>query len=227
MLSYWIAPDTSYLWVITGTSFHTVRLPGEAEIQPLVDRYQAGLEKDRSLDRAAGDQLFDLLLGKVAKPSDGRYVIVPDGPLYGLNLETLPAGSDGHYWLTDATVMVTPSLDLLLARREEAHTNRRLLVVGDADEWDDAFPKLPNAGREIEGIEKSFAAEARQVLSGPAASPAGYQRAHPERFGFIHFDAHATASRDYPLVSAIVLSCWRPGKAKRRMRRRCTRRPIW
>ncbi len=205
-LSYWVAPDKSYLWEITGADFVTIPLPGESEIRALVEHYQAGLEKDRTLDRAAGARLFDMLLGKVARRPGGRYAIVPDGPLYGLNLETLPAGPDGHYWLEDATVMVTPSLDLLLARREEAGRNRRLLVVGDADEWDDAFPKLPNAGREIEGIEKSFPAGARLVLSGAAASPAGYQRSRPERFGLIHFDAHATANRDAPLDSAIVLS---------------------
>ncbi len=133
-------------------------------------------------------------------------MIVPDGPLYGLNLETLPAGADGHYWLEDATVMLTPSLNLLLARGSPGRSNRRLLLVGDADEWDDEFPKLPNADQEIEGIEKSFPEKERQVLSGAAASPAGYQRAHPERFGFIHFDAHAAANRDAPMDSAIVLS---------------------
>jgi CHAT domain-containing protein len=205
-LSYWIAPERSYLWEITGTRFDHFTLPGEAEIQTKVEQYQAGLEKDRQVNRAAGGELFQLLLGQVAAGPRGRYVIVPDGPLYGLNLETLPAGPEGRYWLEDATVMVTPSLSLMLARRDEAHRNRRLLLVGDADEWNDEFPKLPNGEEELEGIEKSFPANERLVLSGATASPAGYQRAHPERFGFIHFDAHATTRRDYPLDSAIVLS---------------------
>jgi CHAT domain-containing protein len=127
---------------------------------------------------------------------------VPDGPLFGLNLETLP-GPGGHYWLEDATVMVTPSLDLLRSRPEVSTSNRSALLVGDAEEWDDEFPKLPNAKREIEGIQKSLRAE---ILSGPAASPTGYERAHPEHYGFIHLAAHATASRDFPLESAIILS---------------------
>ncbi|HTX34555.1 MAG TPA: CHAT domain-containing protein [Bryobacteraceae bacterium] len=205
-LSYWIAPEKSYLWEITGARFRTIPLPGESEIRALVEHYQAGLEKDRLLDLKSGARLFDLLLGQVASTPGGRYVIVPDGPLYGLNLETLPAGADGHYWLEDATVMLTPSLDLLLARGNQARRNRRLLLVGDADEWDDEFPKLPSAEQEIESIEKSFPEKDREVLSGPSASPAGYQRAHPERFGYIHFDAHAAANRDAPMDSAIVLS---------------------
>jgi CHAT domain-containing protein/Tfp pilus assembly protein PilF len=205
-LSYWIAPENSYLWVIDGTNFTHFTLPKEPEIRALVERYQAGLEKGRSIDRTDGARLFDLLLGKVAQSPGGRYVIVPDGPLYGLNLETLPSGPDGRYWLEDATVMVTPSLDLLGTRREGAAANRSLLLVGDADEWDDGFPKLPNAAREMQAVSQSFPPASRQVLSGASASPAGYQRAHPERYGFIHFAAHATASRDYPLDSSIVLS---------------------
>jgi len=205
-LSYWIAPERSYLWKITGTGCDMFRLPGEARIRSLVERYQAGLEKDRTPSAAAGSELFEILLSPV-KPGRGEhFVIVPDGPLYGLNLETLPAGPDQHPWLEDATVMVTPSLELLLSRRQRGGGNGRMLLVADAEEWDDEFPKLPNAQKEIEGIEKSFAADRRQVLSGAAASPAGYQRAHPESFDFIHFDAHAAANPDAPLDSAIVLS---------------------
>jgi CHAT domain-containing protein len=213
-LSYWIAPEKSYLWEITGTRFTTIPLPGESEIRTLVEHYQAGLEKDRTLDLASGARLFNLLLGKVAHTPGGRYVIVPDGPLYGLNLETLPVGGLSgalsgpgvHYWLEDATVMVTPSLDLLRTGRPGRAPNRSLLLVGDAAEWDDGFPKLPNAQREMAAVSQSFPPASRQVLSGAAASPAGYQRAHPERYGFIHFAAHATASRDAPLDSSIVLS---------------------
>jgi len=210
-LSYWMAPEKSYLWAITGARFTTIPLPGEPEIRALVERYQSGLEKDRRLDREAGARLFDLLLGPVvpgksAPSPGGRYAIVPDGPLYGINLETLPAGPDGRYWLEDATVMVTPSLDLLRTRREVPAGNRSLLLVGDAAEWDEGFPKLPYAQREMQAVSQSFPPGARQVLEGAEASPAAYRRSHPERYGFIHFAAHATASRDAPLDSSIVLS---------------------
>lgn len=205
-LSYWIAPEKSYLWEITGNGFITVPLPGEPKIRELVEHYQAGLEKDRTIDRKSGEQLFDLLLGNSLPSTRGRFVIVPDGPLFGLNLETLPAGPDGHFWLEDATVMVTPSLDLLRSNRENGAPNRSLLLVGDADEWDDGFPKLPNAAREMHAVSQNFSPDQSGILAGPKATPAGYESAHPENYRFIHLAAHATASRDYPLEAAIVLS---------------------
>ena len=203
-LAYWIAPEQSYLWEITGSELRQIPLPGEEEIRELVQRYQKGLEKDGEIDRDSGRRLFDLLLGPVQPSPGGRYVIVPDGPLFGLNLETLPSGPDGRYWIEDATVMVTPSLDVLLSRQAAARANQRMLLVGDADEWDDAFPKLPSAEREMEGIAKAF--PSADVLAGAAATPAAFERARPESYSLIHFAAHATANRDAPLDSAIILS---------------------
>ncbi len=63
-LSYWIAPEKSYLWEITGARFRTIPLPGESEIRTLVEHYQAGLEKDRPLDLKSGARLFNLLLAR-------------------------------------------------------------------------------------------------------------------------------------------------------------------
>ena len=38
------------------------------------------------------------------------------------------------------------------------------------------------------------------------ATPAAYRDAQPERFAYVHFAAHATANRDSPLDSAVILS---------------------
>src|SRR5579864_8124514 len=119
-LAYWIGPHRSYLWAIAATQFRTYRLPPEAEIRSLVERYQQSVESGGAArrDNAAGAQLFHVLLEQnsgVLKPG-GRYLIVPDGPLYALNFETLPVGGNRpHYWIEDATVALAPSLNLLLA----------------------------------------------------------------------------------------------------------------
>jgi CHAT domain-containing protein len=55
-------------------------------------------------------------------------------------------------------------------------------------------------------IKKHFPPGREQVFSGDQAIPPKYLESNPERFSYIHFVAHGTASRLSPLDSAIVLS---------------------
>jgi len=210
-LSYWIGPERSYLWTISANTFAWYQLPPEAEIQGLVERYQRAIERDASAkadDVSAGARLFQMLLPSGILKQGGRYLIVPDGPLYALNFETLPAsGNHTHYWIEDATISVAPSLDLLLAHHEvQPSPGRSLLLVGDANEWNPQYPKLLYAKKEMADIEQVFPADGREVLAEAAATPAAYERSNPARFAYIHFTAHATANKNSPFDSAIILS---------------------
>ena len=133
---------------------------------------------------------------------------MPDGPLYALNFETLPVGgSRPHYWIEDATVALAPSLNLLLARPVAAsEPGRSLLLVGDAAEWNREFPKLLFARQEMDGIAKQFSAGPRTELRGAEATPDAYLRSEPGQYAYIHFAAHATANKNSPFDSAIILS---------------------
>jgi CHAT domain-containing protein/Tfp pilus assembly protein PilF len=211
LLAYWIGPEHSYLWAISGTDFERYRLPAEPEIRHLIERYQRVVEGSapKPEDTAAGEQLYNLLLARCSGvlKKGGKYVIVPDGPLYGLNFETLPVpGEHPHYWIEDATVAVAPSLDLLLARHAARRHGGPLLLVGDANEWNPEFPKLLYARKEIEGIESGYTDGARTVLAGASATPAAYQKAQPAQFAYIHFATHASANKNAPFESAIILS---------------------
>jgi CHAT domain-containing protein len=124
-----------------------------------------------------------------------------------LNFETLPVAAGGtRYWIEDATISVAPSLDLLLERERKPRKTHSLLLVGDASEWNPAYPKLLHAREEMEGIAQLFPAVERKVLRGADATPTGYERSRPEDYGYIHFTAHATANKNSPFDSAIILS---------------------
>jgi CHAT domain-containing protein len=200
-LAYWVAPERSYLWVVTGKAFAPFTLPGEAEIRAAVEPYQ-----QQKFEPQAGEKLFAMLVAPAAGMLGGeaRFVIVPDGPLYGLNFETLRTG--GHYWISDATIAVAPSLDLLLRREPARRTSPSVLLVGDAAEWNPSFPKLLNAAKEIDLIAKQFPPARETALTGAEANPSAYVKARPAGFSYIHFAAHAMANRDSPLESAIILS---------------------
>jgi tetratricopeptide (TPR) repeat protein len=209
-LSYWIGPKHSFLWAISGERFASYPLPPEAEIRRLVEQYQSAIERGGPLqpnDTAAGVKLFETLLpGDVRKPG-GRFIIVPDGPLYALNFETLPApGEHPHFWIEDATVALAPSLDMLLERPARPSRARSLLLVGDAAEWNPEYPKLLHARDEMDGIANLFPAVDRKVLGEAAATPAAYLRSNPQEYTYIHFTAHATANKNSPFDSAVILS---------------------
>ena len=208
-LAYWTGPKCSYLWAITGTRFASYALPAEAELRALVERYQSAVERGGAFqpgELTAGTKLFELLIPKQVRQPGGRYAIVPDGPLYALNFETLPQPGGGRFWIEDATVAITPALDVLLRKPTPPARGRSLLLVGDAAEWNPEYPKLLNARQEMESIGNLFPANQRLVLRGAEATPAAYERSNPAGYSLIHFTAHATANKNSPFDSAIILS---------------------
>jgi CHAT domain-containing protein/Flp pilus assembly protein TadD len=156
----------------------------------------------------------------------GKVFIVPDGSLNSLNFETLivsaaqpesqpgpRAESQPHYWIEDVTLSSASSLRMLRAFHA-AHSKGagNLLLFGDAISPNEDFPQLPEAAIEMANIGKHFPSSQEQVFSREQANPPAYLASKPERFSYIHFVAHGTASSLSPLDSAIVLS--RPNTSK-------------
>ena len=81
----------------------------------------------------------------------------------------------------------------------------KLLLIGDAITSRDYAP-LPNAALELQNVGKHFPGTTEQIYTRDRATPAAYTASDPGQFSFIHFVAHATASKLTPLDSAIVLS---------------------
>jgi CHAT domain-containing protein len=216
LLSYWLAPQHSYVWVIAPAKITQIQLPPQPEIERLVDLYRRSIDDLRDpleTGNPAAQKLSEILLQPVEKllPAGYRVAIVPDGRLNALNFEALPVGvSNPHYWLEDRVVSILPSLTVLApnrpARRSPADS---LLLIGNPLSPDArAYPPLPNAGAEIDAIRDEFPSGA-EVHAGPGATPDVYASSQPERFDIIHFAAHATANPVDPLDSAVILS---PGK---------------
>lgn len=213
LLFYWTAPERSFLWTVTADGVELVPLPEEEALEALVTAYQERIFKSRDPIREAdpeGGELYRLLFQPVleAVAAAERVVIVADGPLHQLNFESLVAPDpEPHYLIEDVTLERTPSLRLLSAKGAAAKDEApSLLVLGDPISPSDEFPSLPFAGREIASIAELFAPENRRIYSRARANRSAYLSADPERFGYIHFAAHAQANPVVPLDSAVVLS---------------------
>ena len=213
LLSYWLAPKQSYLWVVTGDQISAVVLPPEAEIQALVESYGKVIQQQRNpleVEHPAGRKLYDTLIAP-AVPSlskTGKAILVPDHCLYSLNFETLPVFTETpHYWIEDVTLSITPSLGLLSgngSRREKIAGS--ILLIGNPDSAGEEFPKLEFAAQEVQAIEKSLPALQKSIFEGPRARPQAYLEGDLKRYSLIHFAAHASANREEPLDSAVILS---------------------
>ena len=211
LLSYWLGPERSYAWTIDGKGIRLHTLPAAAEIEALIRQHQEAIHETLADPLAldgAGEKLRRLLVDPVLESAGDRAaaVIVPDGALHGLNFETLPAPrTPRRYWIHDVEMQVAPSL-ALLGRPRESPPARSLLVVGNPTPRNPDFPALRYASAEMSSIVRHFGGQSSRTYAGAQASPDEFRSARPEQFSLVHFTAHATANRESPLDSAVILS---------------------
>ena len=213
LLSYWLGPTRSYVWVVSAGGVHVVRLPPGPEIETLVRQYQQTIENTLadplSAAGTAGDRLYSLLVEPVlpAVPRGTRLIIAADGALHALNFETLPVpGARRHYWIEDVEIEVAPGLSMLSADASGPVGRPSLLLMGDPAAREPEFPALKFAAAEMANIARHFPADAVVTHQRNGASPAAYRTSGPNRFTLLHFTAHAEANLESPLDSAVILT---------------------
>ena len=212
LLFYWIGRNNSHLWAITPQKTNYFELPKAAELAPFVKSYRNEIRGMRdALDTGSenGKRLYTLLVGpaKNVLPKDGRIVLVPDPSLSSLNFEALVVpGPRPHFWIEDVILTTASSLTLLAKGNTSAPAKEKsLLLVGNTEPLE-SFPALPNAREEMEIVEQYFPEGRREVLEGKQATPQAFLASNPERFSYLHFVTHGTASVTRPLDSAVILS---------------------
>jgi len=212
LLFYWLGQKQSYLWVITPAKVSCLTLAGAAEIDPLVKSYREAVLSGRDVLASGspeGQKLYTLLVEPAAKviALGSRVILLPDGSLYGLNFETLLVPEPKpHFWIEDVTVTTASSLTLLGSGTHSAPKEQNLLLVGNAVSASNDFPALRQAAAEMDRVGRYFGDAHREVLAGPQATPSKFLASGPERFAYLHFVTHGSASRAHPLDSAVILS---------------------
>jgi len=138
VLSYWLKPERSYLWVVTPTKVALFPLAGQDEIDSAAQEYRKALLGPRPETASApGQKLYELLVapaqkllpspaspcptsaaisrcGKTTSQDAPRVIVIGDGSLLSLNFETLLVPTpQPHYWIEDATIANASSIALL------------------------------------------------------------------------------------------------------------------
>ena len=187
LLFYWLAPQRSFAWVLSSKGINGVTLAPSAEIEKRVNAYRATVD-DTMVDPlanpiASAAELRDLIVKPVAQwlPLDKPIVVLPDGALNNLNLETLPVyGDRPHYWIEDVSIRIAPSLSLLAAEHagEPPAPGRSLLLIGDPVPPDRSLTRLPSAALEVQSVAREFEGGSKSVYSGRQATPKSYLDGH-------------------------------------------------
>jgi CHAT domain-containing protein/Tfp pilus assembly protein PilF len=213
VLFYWLGDEKSYLWAVSEKGPTFSELGGRGPIEEMLKRYRGSFLEPRDPIEAGnidGAKLFQVLVGPAKKliPANSRVIVIPDGSLNSLNFETLIVSEPKpHYWIDDVTVTSANSLALLeRAAVAPPPKDGRLLLVGDALLANPEFPPLPQASKEVGLVESHFDPKTRMELLKGNATSAKYFSSAPERFDYLHFTTHGTASRMQPLESAVILS---------------------
>ena len=163
--------------------------------------------KGRAPQRASSFTRCSLNPQQRLLPKDGRIILLADPSLAGLNFETLIVpGASPHFWIDDVTLTNASSLTLLSSAAARPPSKAMgLLLIGNTPQVD-SFPALANAPEEMERVEGYFPVGNRTVLEGKQATPEAFLGSHPERYAYLHFVTHGTASITRPLDSAVILS---------------------
>jgi CHAT domain-containing protein/tetratricopeptide (TPR) repeat protein len=227
ILFYWLGEQQSYLWAITSRKTNLFVLPPASTIEANVERYRRVLGgPENVLESADGDgqSLYRILITPAESlfQKESKIFVVPDRGLNNLNFETLlvsdpnlpePVSSKPklHYWIEDVTIANASSLRVLGALSTDRGRNkekgeRNLLLIGNSVAPNSEYPELPKATAQMESVARHFPAAQERILTHEHATPSAYLDGNPERYSYIHFVAHGTASRLSPLDSAIVLS---------------------
>jgi CHAT domain-containing protein len=209
VMTYWLGPDQSYLWVLTGSQIGFFALPAKQEIDAKVEEYQKRVSSLTEVDSsdATGQELYRILIEPARKliPEKSSVVIIPDGSLGKLNFETLIVPAlPAHFWIDDVQIEDASSIALLAKPASVQHHAHKLLAIGDPVEVTSDYPKLRHAADEIKAAASHFSD--KTIISGPEAIPSAYALSQPKQFDIIHFATHGFASDARPLDSAIILS---------------------
>ncbi len=219
LLFYWLGERQSYLWVITPERTQWVALPPRSELLPAIERYKFAIlslkdplkANDSEAAKDASSLYRDLIFPAAGQLRQDRPVVLfVDGEMGQLNFESLVVPSPSpHFWIEDATVLSAPSIRMFAESLRTSpalgKSEPKMLLFGDATPSGTEFRPLPMAALEMEKVKRYFPGTA-QVFQGAHATPAAYLASTLEKFQYIHFVTHGTASRTDPLESAVILS---------------------
>lgn len=214
----------SWLIVVTRDGVAAHRIPDRVQLASRVPVFAGLLARQDGLDGIAGARLYRELLADAfatLPPRIERLIVIPDGPLHRLPIETLRPGPDAEPLAARFDIVMSPSATLWLRGRQRGAgtVSASALVVADPDVGSDDTPAPLRNAVLTQGVRlgplpyaraegRAIARHLRTVLTlvGADASERAIKDADLQQYGVLHLAAHAIADETRPQRSAVVLA---------------------
>ena len=195
-----------HVWVVTPHQFTYLRIDSLASLQRDVEAWLTALKTTGNGHRfhgeAIGSRLYARLIRPIQNATDAsEWIIVPDGFLYLLPWESLPADANGEQRLVETTTISYRWSSKLLRSGESSRTGKGILsfapfAASGAAGADGPFSRLPASAEEIAGLAGT------QYLNAQATKT---QFLHTvARYPIVHLATHAVSSPDNAAASFIA-----------------------
>jgi CHAT domain-containing protein len=222
ILAYFWGDSSVVGWWITADSVRAARLGSVKALATTLDFLRGAIDRrdDSTLWRAAGARAYRELVAPLAPTPAEEVLVVADGPLNRVPIESFVPDSSGLPWAAGRRFSYGPSASVLatLARAPRPEWARNLLAVGNptlgtgdtmlvlaADNLRAAgLGPLPHAEEEARAIHRLFEAEGADLLVGARATVERWLDREPGRYRYLHFALHAVASDRHPDAGALV-----------------------
>lgn len=225
LLAYFWGDSVVYGWWVTADSVHGTALGPVDSLAILVSFLRTALERPLpdSLWRGVARRAYQRLVEPLAPRPVEQLLIVADGPLAHVPLETLVPPNSAQPWGATQRIAYGPSASVLTglanAPRSE-HRVRSMLAVGNPSasaapalaeasrrrEETSSTAPLPYAEQEARDLHKLFRAGGADLLTGVRASTARWLAFHPRRYRYLHFAVHAHVSDRHPEQTHLALA---------------------
>ena len=205
LISFYATADALHIFLLTNSSFTYARVDSlpvlQREVEDWLHLLTATGNGKKFRGAVTGERLSQRLIKPIRAllPHKEEWIIIPDGFLYFLPFESLPAGEGDEPLLTTTTISYQFSSRLLITASLPGKDRRPLQVLAFAPfarQGSDSFPGLPASREEIAGL------PGKSYMDSEATKDRFIKEIN--RYPIVHLATHAISSVDNASASFIA-----------------------
>lgn len=210
LISFYATTEAMHVFILTRSSFSHIHIDSLSGLQHNVEDWLQLLKTTESGRRFKGEAIGSRLYQQLIKPiqtlipQEEEWIIVPDGFLYFLPVESLPAGPDGTPLLATTTISYQFSARLITASSTPAVQPMSVLAfapfadkgAGVDQPGVTGFSPLPASREEVTGLPG-------KIYIDSAATKTQFLK-DINKYPILHLATHAVSSPDNAAASFIA-----------------------